>query len=91
MCRCSIEGMILVDWQILDRIFGVFQHRSVRPRPCPAQLSRYQAWEPFLWSRESGDVIDPYDKETITSHFREKTADSVVLEPGRLCSPKRLK
>jgi dCTP deaminase len=77
-------GMILVDWQILDRIsrgfisIDPFDPGLIQPNSLDIRLGSH-----FVWYEQSGDVIDPYDKETIISRVHEKTADSIVLDPGR--------
>jgi dCTP deaminase len=76
--------MILVDWQILDRInrgyikIDPFEPNLVQPNSLDIRLGNH-----FVWYTAGEEVIDPYNKETISSGTSEKTADSVVLEPGQ--------
>jgi dCTP deaminase len=76
--------MILVDWQILDRIsrgsikIEPFDPNLVQPNSLDIRLGNH-----FVWYEQGEDIIDPYREETIRSHTHEKTSDSMVLEPGR--------
>jgi len=76
--------MILVDWQILDRIARGFIHVDpfdpalVQPNSLDIRLGDH-----FLWYEAGDEVIDPYRKETIASGTADCHADSFVLEPGR--------
>jgi len=76
--------MILVDWQIMDRISRGFIHVEpfdpalVQPNSLDIRLGNH-----FVWYEAGDAVIDPFRKETITSGTRESTADSIVLAPGQ--------
>jgi dCTP deaminase len=76
--------MILVDWQIHDRIergfisVDPYDPALVQPNSLDIRLGKH-----FVWYEPGPEVIDPYQKETVTQSTREITADSVVLEPGR--------
>ena len=76
--------MILVDWQILDRIahgfiqVDPFDPTLVQPNSLDIRLGNH-----FLWYERGDEEIDPYREETITSGTRDCRADSIVLEPGR--------
>ena len=75
--------MILVDWQILDRInrgyitIDPFDPNLVQPNSLDIRLGNH-----FVWYEEGDEVIDPYQKETITVDTKELTADSIVINPG---------
>lgn len=76
--------MILVDWQLLDRIargyikIDPYDPALVQPNSVDIRLGNH-----FVWYEEGDEVIDPYKAETIISHTGEVTADSIVLSPGR--------
>jgi dCTP deaminase len=76
--------MILVDWQILDRIargfirVDPFDQNLVQPNSLDIRLGRH-----FVWYRENDEVIDPYRKETVTDGVEEMYADSILLQPGK--------
>ncbi|HON81262.1 MAG TPA: dCTP deaminase [Methanoregulaceae archaeon] len=76
--------MILVDWQILDRVargficVDPFESSLVQPNSLDIRLGNH-----FVWYEESGEVIDPYRQETIASGTRECITDSVVIAPGQ--------
>jgi dCTP deaminase len=76
--------MILVDWQILDRIargfitIDPFDPVLVQPNSLDIRLGNH-----FVWYEEGDDIIDPYRKETITAGTKETVAESIVLPPGR--------
>lgn len=75
--------MILVDWQITDRIkrgfieIDPFDPALVQPNSLDIRLGNH-----FVWYVEGEEVIDPYDAGTITSNVQEMRASSVVLPPG---------
>ena len=75
--------MILVDWQILDRInrgyitIDPFDPKLVQPNSLDIRLGDH-----FVWYEPGDEVIDPYLEETISSDTKEMTAESVVIEPG---------
>lgn len=76
--------MILVDWQILDRIERGFL--AVEPfDPCLVQPNSLdiRLGNHFVWYESGEEEIDPYRSETISAGTRETTADSVVLRPGQ--------
>jgi dCTP deaminase len=76
--------MILVDWQILDRItrgfitVDPFEPALIQPNSLDIRLGSH-----FVWYEESDEVIDPYRKETITTGITETITDSILLPPGR--------
>lgn len=76
--------MILVDWQLLDRIrrgyisIEPFDPGLVQPNSIDIRLGNH-----FVWYEEGDEVIDPYVKETIVEKTAETRADSFVLRPGR--------
>ena len=37
----------------------------------------------FAWYETNDDVIDPFDRESVTSKTQEMTAESIVLYPGQ--------
>ncbi|MDD1713180.1 MAG: dCTP deaminase [Methanoregulaceae archaeon] len=76
--------MILVDWQILDRIgrgfikIEPFEAELVQPNSLDIRLGNH-----FVWYEEGDEVIDPYYKDTVTTGTTDLHADSVVLKPGQ--------
>jgi dCTP deaminase len=75
--------MILVDWQIRDRIgrgfisIDPFDPSLIQPNSIDIRLGSH-----FIWYRKSADIIDPYDSVTVGAGVEETTKDSFVLEPG---------
>lgn len=75
--------MILVDWQIHDRIrrgyisVDPFDPIMIQPNSLDIRLGDH-----FVWYIEGDEVIDPYDKQTVTSNVQEMRSPSVVLPPG---------
>lgn len=75
--------MILVDWQIEDRIrrgqIGIdpFDPGLVQPNSLDIRLGDH-----FVWYEPCEDVIDPYDRSSVVSRVQETRADSIVMEPG---------
>lgn len=76
--------MILVDWQILDRIergyikIEPFEPDLVQPNSLDIRLGNH-----FLWYLGGEEVIDPYQSGTISEKTEEMHADSIVLQPGQ--------
>lgn len=76
--------MILVDWQILDRIqrgfisVDPFDPALVQPNSLDIRLGNH-----FVWYEPGESVIDPFHSETITEGTAEITADSIVIRPGQ--------
>lgn len=76
--------MILVDWQIVDRIrrgfitVEPFDPGLVQPNSLDIRLGNH-----FVWYEAGEAVIDPYVAETIVEGTRETVADSIVLAPGQ--------
>lgn len=76
--------MILVDWQILDRIqrgfirVEPFDPGLVQPNSLDIRLGNH-----FIWYERGDGIIDPFQQETIMSGIAETTTESVVLEPGQ--------
>lgn len=75
--------MILVDWEILDRInrghlkVEPFDPKMVQPNSLDIRLGNH-----FLWYNEGDEVIDPYDKASIRANITEVQSNSVVIPPG---------
>jgi len=75
--------MILVDWQIRDRIergfirIEPFDPALIQPNSIDIRLGNH-----FVWYTKGGTVIDPYISETVGTGVEEKTADSFVIQPG---------
>ncbi|HVN72996.1 MAG TPA: dCTP deaminase [Methanoregula sp.] len=75
--------MILVDWQIRDRIdrgfmtIDPFDPSLIQPNSIDIRLGNH-----FVWYRKSTEVIDPYDSATVSAGIEESSADSFVIEPG---------
>ena len=76
--------MILVDWQLLDRIHRGFikidpyDPALVQPNSVDIRLGNH-----FVWYKPGTAVIDPYNQETVTSDVEEIHADSFILHPGQ--------
>jgi dCTP deaminase len=76
--------MILVDWQILDRItrgsinIDPYDPRLVQPNSLDIRLGNH-----FVWYTGSSEVIDPYNKDSVSSGIEEVHADSFILNPGQ--------
>jgi dCTP deaminase len=76
--------MILVDWQLLDRISRGFiriepyDPALVQPNSVDIRLGNH-----FVWYKPGKTVIDPYNQESVTSDVEEIHADSFVLNPGQ--------
>jgi dCTP deaminase len=76
--------MILVDWQIVDRIkrgfirIDPFDPVYVQPNSLDIRLGTH-----FVWYDEGDDVIDPYNPESIAANVREMNAPSIDIEPGK--------
>ena len=76
--------MILVDWQLLDRIerghirIDPYDRNLVQPNSLDIRLGNH-----FVWYTPSDKVIDPHDRDTITSGVEEIEADEFVIRPGR--------
>jgi len=76
--------MILVDWQIIDRIergyIGIdpFNPDLVQPNSIDIRLGNH-----FVWYTPGSDVIDPFTRDTVTSGTEEMTTESIVLYPGQ--------
>jgi dCTP deaminase len=75
--------MILVDWQIKDRISRGFLKVEpydpvfVQPNSLDIRLGSH-----FVWYEENGAVIDPYDRATVTGGVQEKHAEYFDVPPG---------
>jgi len=76
--------MILVDWQIRDRIgrgfisIDPYDPKLVQPNSLDIRLGSH-----FVWYKPGDSVIDPYDQETVTSEVGETHAETFVLQPGQ--------
>ncbi|WP_048152989.1 dCTP deaminase [Methanolacinia paynteri] len=75
--------MILVDWQLQDWIRRGFikiepsDNSYIQPNSVDIRLGNH-----FVWYDECDEVIDPYDRESIESHYQEKHADYIDIPPG---------
>lgn len=75
--------MILVDWQIQNRIerghikIDPYDVKFVQPNSLDIRLGDH-----FVWYEDSDNVIDPYDQETITSGVHETHAEYIDVPPG---------
>ena len=76
--------MILVDWQLLDRIsrghitIDPYDPKLVQPNSVDIRLGKH-----FVWYRPGTAVIDPYIRESVTADVEETSADFFVLNPGQ--------
>jgi dCTP deaminase len=75
--------MILVDWQLRDRIsrgfirIDPYDENLIQPNSLDIRLGNH-----FVWYSPSDTVIDPYDSESVTQGVMEEEADEFVLVPG---------
>ena len=76
--------MILVDWQLLDRIargyikIDPYDPKLVQPNSLDIRLGNH-----FVWYEQSSEVIDPYNPDSVSSHVGEVHADTFILNPGQ--------
>ena len=76
--------MILVDWQIMDRIrrgqlfVDPFEPALVQPNSLDIRLGDH-----FVWYRPGERVIDPYDRDSVCADVDECRAKEFVLYPGQ--------
>jgi dCTP deaminase len=76
--------MILVDWQLLDRIerghikIDPYDRNLVQPNSIDIRLGSH-----FVWYRPGTAVIDPYNKDSVVADVEETHAGSFVLHPGQ--------
>ncbi len=76
--------MILVDWQLLDRIargyikIEPYDPKLVQPNSLDIRLGSH-----FVWYEHSSEVIDPYNPASVSSHVGEVRADTFILNPGQ--------
>jgi dCTP deaminase len=76
--------MILVDWQLRDRIarghikIDPFDPKLIQPNSVDIRLGNH-----FIWYIPGTSIIDPYDKVSVTADVGEVHADSFVLMPGQ--------
>jgi dCTP deaminase len=76
--------MILVDWQIRDRIarghirVAPFEPGLIQPNSLDIRLGNH-----FVWYNPGPEVIDPYGAESTAADVGEIHADSFVLHPGK--------
>jgi dCTP deaminase len=83
-----VRCMILVDWQLLDRIargyirIDPYDKNLVQPNSLDIRLGNH-----FVWYEQSSEVIDPYNPESVSSHVGEVHADTFILNPGQFVLP----
>ena len=76
--------MILVDWQLRDRIgrgyikINPYDPNLVQPNSLDIRLGNH-----FVWYKEGEDVIDPYNHDTIIAQVEETHAESFILKPSQ--------
>jgi dCTP deaminase len=76
--------MILVDWQIRDRIARGFitvdpyDPVYVQPNSLDIRLGNH-----FVWYEEGEELIDPYDHESISANVNEIRESFIDIAPGR--------
>jgi len=69
--------MILVDWQITDRIergyIGIdpYNPELIQPNSIDIRLGNH-----FVWYTPGDEIIDPYIRDTVTGGTEEMTAES---------------
>jgi dCTP deaminase len=76
--------MILVDWQIRDRIGrGFIRIDPYDPKLVQSNSLDIRLGSHFVWYKPGDGVIDPYNQGTVTSEVEETHAESFVLQPGQ--------
>jgi len=76
--------MILVDWQLLDRIgrghikIDPYDPKLIQPNSLDIRLGNH-----FVWYKPGKEVIDPFAKDSVNTDVEEIHADSFVLNPGQ--------
>ncbi len=81
--RCHLTVMILVDWQIIDRVnrghilIDPYNPALVQPNSLDIRLGNH-----FVWYRSGDTVIDPYDRTSIESETEEMVSDHFDIQPG---------
>lgn len=76
--------MILVDWQLLDRIsrghikIDPYDPKLVQPNSLDIRLGSH-----FVWYTPGSGVIDPYNQQSVTAEVEEAHADVFILNPGQ--------
>ena len=76
--------MILVDWQLRDRIsrghirIDPFDPNLIQPNSVDIRLGNH-----FVWYGKSDEVIDPYDKTSVCVGVEERYCDDFVIMPGQ--------
>jgi dCTP deaminase len=76
--------MILVDWQLLDRIerghirIDPYDKRLVQPNSLDIRLGNH-----FVWYQPGTEVIDPYNRDSVVAGVEETHAESFVLKSGQ--------
>jgi dCTP deaminase len=76
--------MILVDWQLLDRIargyikIDPYDPKLVQPNSVDIRLGNH-----FVWYTPGSEVIDPYNQDSVCSSVEEIHTDTFVLNPGQ--------
>jgi len=75
--------MILVDWQLLDRIArGYIRIKPFDPKLVQSNSLDIRLGNHFVWYEQSSEVIDPYNPDSVSSHVGEMHADTFTLNPG---------
>ena len=75
--------MILVDWQLRDRIargfikIDPYDEALIQPNSLDIRLGNH-----FVWYTPSDAIIDPYDRGTVSAGTEETEADGFVIRPG---------
>ena len=76
--------MILVDWQLLDRIarghisIDPYDPKLVQPNSLDIRLGNH-----FVWYTGSNEVIDPYNQDSVSAGVKEVHAATFILNPGQ--------
>jgi dCTP deaminase len=87
----NIVAMILVDWQLIDRIgrghirIEPYDKNLIQPNSIDIRLGSH-----FVWYRPGTEVIDPYNKDSVGAGVEETHAESFVLHPGQFVLAKTL-
>jgi len=83
--------MILVDWQIEDRITrGFIKVEPYNPGLIQPNSLDIRLGSHFVWYVPGDAVIDPYEEGSVCAGVEEMEADSIVLHSGQFLLAKTL-
>ncbi len=74
--------MLLVDWQIKERIeqgnlkITPYDEKLIQPNSIDVLLG-----DEFVWYEDSDDVIDPYSKESLMKYINRQKSEYIDIKP----------